>query len=273
MTPIEHAPLPVVAASSSQYFQRTFNRLVVAPPIFETPVVPVSHVVPQFLPVEPVTPRPVVNEIIPIDAATPDTNIAIAIATAHAAPVSTLLLPPLAVAPSTFPIFPVFTPANKDDTAEKATSKPIIKTPQKNPVKDTEPIEPASNNNDLSQLPLETNSNVFNPYGRKPEKLKTQVEIVPVPLAYIAPPPLKKYQAIKHVHSFVPTHSKIIIRPVKYVRVPIKIRTKPVYSKAPYRVVNNRGIPLRAGSPIISRDTEPTTFSPFIRPNTKPPRL
>lgn len=273
-------PAPIVTAASSQYFQRTFNRLVAAPPVVEAPIVTVTPVTPQVIAAQPVVINTPVTEIRP--EISPESNLAIAIATAHAAPVSTILLPPFPFAPHTLPLLPEFTPINvssKEETTEKTGNK-NTKEPVTSRPRTPEFIEPASNNNDLSQLPLETNTKIFDSYGMvppKPQKLKTEVEIVPVPLTYIMPPPIKQ-QPIKYVHKFVP--SKIIIRPVKYISAPLRIRYIVPKKLSSYRVpsqqrsFNPSSPQIFPGRPTNSiRDTEPTTFRPFLRPNTKPPRL
>nr|XP_021181633.2 calcium-binding protein P-like [Helicoverpa armigera] len=97
----------------------------------------------------------------------------------------------------------------------------------------------------------------------RPQKLKTSVEVVPVPLAYITPPPPQKTHAhvkvVKHIYTFVPaTPAKIIVRPVVQTRPLRLVKIKKVHSQN-----------LRANA----RDIEVTTFSPFPRPNIKPPKV
>ncbi|KAF9419057.1 hypothetical protein HW555_004384 [Spodoptera exigua] len=98
----------------------------------------------------------------------------------------------------------------------------------------------------------------------RPQKLKTSVEVVKVPLAYVSPPPLHQTHAhvkvVKHIYTYVPaTSAKIIVRPVSTVKRPVRVvKIKKIHSQN-----------LRANA----RDIEVATSSPFPRPNTKPPRV
>lgn len=141
------ADAPVVTASSSQYFERTFNRLV-APPVYLEPSVRPQ----QFVPVQPVQPvavqpvthlRPVqlqpvpsFQSVIPVQPVQPtqpsqpaqpppvEPNVAIAIATANAAaPVATILLPPYPFGfPPTFGFIPQEQPREGEDRTKEETT-------------------------------------------------------------------------------------------------------------------------------------------------------
>lgn len=265
---------PVVTAASSQYFERTFNRLVAAPLNPVIPVAPAFPVIPappvvQNIPV--VSPPPVVVDakrttIIPV---TPtiqpqsfdvNPNIAIAIATAHAAPVATILLPPYPFGlPPTFGFVPQTqqplptTSENSNNNRESTTSRTTIqlKTTTEREAQDSPTPLPSNIDNSFAQA-LPSNQNVnFRQYlapsaptrpqplpaVSRPQKVKTNVEVVPVPLAYIAPPPLSallhhhhhqhhhhhhhQHQALKvfpHIHRFIPK-TRIFIRPVTSYRI------------------------------------------------------
>ncbi|GBP35125.1 hypothetical protein EVAR_28324_1 [Eumeta japonica] len=362
-------PAPVVTAASSQYFQRTFNRLVAAP-VLETPIV--------------VAEAPVVPEtaIVPVAAAAPinpsgtaqpaDPNVAIAIATAHAArPINTFIFPSFPVAPSTVNFLPIpptnetpkdkpreeVTPRTPRVTTLRTTAAPPPPQPEFNQASassssnnDFQPAPSASSSTDNAVLPISSSSNHNNNFNRYPppvqrpfptdnivnrpyppkndilpvpafssqnnnfnqygppvhrplpsnnnfnirpqiphtyshpqkfqtpsghsQKLKTTVEIVRAPLAYIAPPPLHHHH-IKHIHTFVP--AKVVVRPITYTSLsPARLRsrvavgrTSPAQARS-FNVVSPQ-IPLR--NPLIPRDIEPTTFSPFRRSNTKPPKI
>ncbi|CAH2039667.1 unnamed protein product, partial [Iphiclides podalirius] len=292
-------PAPVVTAASSQYFERTFNRLVAAPPALEPvfPVAPPPPVIPVVrAPIVPVAPAPTFfpvaqppaavpvaqipnvirvtpNRLIPLQPPRPvfiqpttkdnqsptvpensvqnapsDPNIAIAVATANAAaPVATILLPPYPFGPPPsfgfIPSSPTFVP---EDKLEKESTTQTPKTEATSTEKTNEFTTPVSSNSDNSfvqalpsnenvdfkqylpppgQLPLMPHSvqrpQTVAPQLPRPQKLKTSVEVVPVPLTYIAPPPLKKHHPLKlvkvtkHIHTFIPT-GKIIIRPVTH---------------------------------------------------------
>ncbi|CAH0729707.1 unnamed protein product, partial [Brenthis ino] len=318
---------PVVTAASSQYFERTFNRLVPAP---ANPVIPVA---PAF----PVLPAPPILPSIPIAPASPvvidaktttslpvsptavqpqssavDPNVAIAIATAHAAaPVATILLPPYPFGfPPTFGFIPQTqqplpstseNPINNRETTTRRTTTVQLRTTEREQ-EATTPV-PSNIDNSFAQ-PLPSNQNVnfrqylappapesLPPPTSRPQKVKTNVEVVPVPLAYIAPPPLDSYhhhhqhhhhhhhhhQALKvvpHIHTFIPK-TKIIIRPatssyrVRTVKVPVGFATygppklvKKIVKRYPQNIVASR-----------SRDIESTTFHSINRPFTKPPRV
>ncbi|CAH2207767.1 jg471, partial [Pararge aegeria aegeria] len=120
----------------------------------------------------------------------------------------------------------------------------------------------------------------------RPIKLKTNVEVVPVPLAYIAPPSLHHnhqhhhnhliHQSLKlvpHIHTFIPKTSKIIIRPVTGRRV------RTVRKPAGYAIYGSHKLVRRVASKYSqndrssSRDIEPITRRPIDRPFTKPPRF
>lgn len=298
------APPPVVTAHSSQYFERTFNRLVVAPPVFEpvpfvqvpVPVAPapsVIHVAQPAVAVQPVT------KIVPAPTVTPtenvpvDPNVAIAVATAHAAaPVTTILLPPYPfVPPHTIGFIPPVPPINvpDEDRKEPTTQSTTIvtETTPREPEPTTPISLPSNTANSFAQaLPSNQNVNYHQVYGpprpphARPQKLKTSVEVVPVPLEYISPPPLLAHlhhhhhhhhnphhgHHNAHIHTFVPAPAKLIVRPVilRKVRVPVRL------------VKYRRPLPARniARSGVVGvRDPEPTTFSPVNRPITKPPRV
>lgn len=283
---------PQVVASSSQYFERTFNRLVAAPPpVLEAPVIPVAPA-PVFAPAPPVfiqrppvfVPAPPVPDVQPVTRTTSsptnptpaatDSNVAIAIATAHAAaPVATILLPPYPFGlPQGFGFIPTanFIPNEepKERDPEPTTSTP--NTTQRQPENTT----PLSNNSENFGQGLPTNENVqFKQYAPpakpvKPVKLRTSVEVVPVPLQYIAPPPIRS-QPIQHIHTFIPTRARIVIRPVKKIRIPVRIvkyRTPSAIKNAAPRFPQNH---LRR---VLIKDVEPTTLRPFNKPFTKPPR-
>lgn len=298
---------PVVAASSSQYFERTFNRLVAAHPV--QPVIPVAPVPAVF--VEPVT-RTVPAAPVPVNPTQNvpvEPNVAIAIATAHAAaPVATILLPPYPFGlPPGVGFVPSFPPTKvPQEESRKESTTPQTTTTIREPEPTTPLPQPSNTDNSFAQplLPSNSNQNVnFNQqYGAplplpagKPQKLKTAVEVVPVPLAYIAPPPLNHHhhhhhhanhahlqaKSVRYVHTFIPSsQGKVIIRPVsapirvRTVRVPARlvIHKIPVLAKKGYTAARSTQNALRRSNNI--RDTEPTTFNPFNRPNsTKPPRL
>ncbi|RVE44674.1 hypothetical protein evm_010693 [Chilo suppressalis] len=303
-------PPPVVTSASSQYFERTFNRLVVPQAI--VPIIPAPPVVnvapaPPVIPVAPAPPvlvQPTARvPVTPVQSDPIQPNIAIAVATAQAAPVATFLLPPYPFgSPPTSIGFLPQQPVNIPDESRKETTTPTTKqTEVETTTRQMETSTPLttsnSDNNFVQALPSNANMN-FNVYGpprqqwlqyhqpkqqwaqlpqrprQKSQKLRTSVEIVPVPLAYIAPPPLPKFQAIKtvkHIHTFVPTKAKLIIRPVHVVSSPIKIRSVRVPAKLVYRLpITARGGPER---PIITKEVEPLTIRPFAIPTTKPPRL
>lgn len=283
------APAPVVTAASSQYFERTFNRLVAAQPVFE-PVIPVAQTPPVV--VEPVTK----NVPVPVHPtqSLPPPNVAIAVATAHAAaPVATILLPPypFGLPPSIgfIPAPPINVP--DEERPRESTTKPSTKATTREPEPTTPLPSPSNTDNSFAQ-PLPSNQhNNFNQYYAppvqlpvtKPQKLKTSVEVVPVPLQYIAPPPMLHHhhhhhhhgvKPVKIVHAFVP-RAKIIIRPVssplriRRVRIPVRL--------VAYRPVNARNgarrFPQNVRLRTNAREAEPTTFRPLNRPITKPPRI
>lgn len=282
---VGHALAPVVTAASSQYFERTFNRLVAAPAVPIVPVAPAPPVVVE--PVSKAVPTPVQPQPnIPIQP-----NVAIAVATAQAAPVATILLPPYPFGPppaiNFIPASPPIVVPDEDSRTEPTTTTKKTK-PTKATIREPEPTTPlpSSSNNNFAQA-LPSNQNVgFTQYfvpkqplplepQNKPQKLKTSVEIERVPLTYIAPPPLNQlpFQQIKHVHTFVPAKTKIIIRPVS---APLRLHRKPVrivMYRRPLRYTRPPPVQsaLRRGS--NSRDIEPTTFSPFAKFNTKPPKI
>ncbi|KAM3966318.1 cuticular protein hypothetical 22 [Aphomia sociella] len=279
---------PVVTAASSQYFERTFNRLV-APPVLE-PVIPVA-------PPPPVIVQPVPNAAVPVSPIDPTVgapvqpNIAIAVATAHAAaPVATILLPPYPFGPPpSIGFIPPSPPINvPDEDRKESTTEPTTRTATKTTSRAPEattPIPSNSDNNFVQALPSNQNVNFKQYYAPpqytqaplrpKPQKLKTSVEVVPVPLQYISPPPIVHHThapIIKHVHTYVP--AKIILRPaspyrIRTVRRPVRLVTYRAPSSARLVVPRNTQ---NNGRP-VTRDIEPTTFRPFIRPTTKPPRV
>ncbi|XP_028167258.1 calphotin-like [Ostrinia furnacalis] len=275
----QQIPPPVVTSASSQYFERTFNRLI-APPVI--PVAPAPPVFVQPTPnAVPIAPSPSPGEPV-------QPNIAIAVATAHAAaPVATILLPPYPFGPPpTIGFIPPSPPINvPDESRKESTTQPTTKVETKATTRQPEATTPlpASSDNSFSQaLPSNQNINFKQFYGpppqlppqMKPQKVKTSVEIVPVPLTYIAPPPLKlqAVKTVKHYHTYVPLKSKLIIRPVHSHSHPIRIVRRPV------RLVHRVPLSDRIGSAPnvrrpMSREIEPTTFSPFVRSATKPPRV
>lgn len=107
---------------------------------------------------------------------------------------------------------------------------------------------------------------------------KTSVEVVPVPLTYIAPPPLKKHHPVKlikvtkHIHTYVPA-GKIIIRPISH-----RVRSAGigVYAKAYGTPISGKKVAFyrkKISRRSKTRDIEPTTLRPFIRSNINPPSL
>lgn len=266
---------PVVTAASSQYFERTFNRLVAAPLQPFVPVAPALPVAPAPAPVIPVLPLPPPRPVIVDAKSTPvgvtptnpspppnaqDPNIAIAVATAHAAaPVATILLPPYPFGlPPSFgfipqshqaPSQPTENPTLDGESTTRRTTTPQVTTTEREQEATTAVPSNIDNsfaqalpsNQDINFKQYLTPSPVSRPasvYG--PQNVKTNVEVVPVPLAYIAPPPLSlhhhhhhqhhhhhhqhQHQALKavpHIHTFIPK-TRFIIRPVIS---PIRIRT------------------------------------------------
>ncbi|VVD01318.1 unnamed protein product [Leptidea sinapis] len=296
---------PVVTAASSQYFERVFNRLVQAAPVFEPlpflpapqpahPVVPAAQPPPVVVEATRTTVLPA-PPIPPQNGANP--NIAIAIATAHAAPVATILLPPYPfglppafVLPQPANDFPTENPNRESTTPKPTLPQPTVKSTQEPEV--TTALPSNIDNGFIQALPSAQNIN-FRQYQvppqqlpvEKPQKIKTNIEIVPVPLTYIAPPPLNlqhhhhdahhhsSLKAIPHFHTFIPK-TKIIIRPVsarlkiRTITVPAGLIKYKVPSKLKYSSRKSLQTSLRS-----PRDPEPTTFRPFNRPFTKPPRL
>ncbi|XP_072947678.1 uncharacterized protein [Epargyreus clarus] len=319
---------PVVTAASSQYFERTFNRLVAAPVQHVFPVAPPPPVI--------VDAKTTITPVIPTNPPQPvpaDPNIAIAIATAQAAaPVATILLPPYPFGlPPTFgfiPSPPPFNVPSENPNKESTTPKP---TTQATTEKDLEVAPLPSNNDNSFAQALPSNENVnfrqylapplpvqplpqparpyqpprpdprpllpqplpqLPPVPQVPQKLKTTVEVVPVPLTYIAPPPEFTHSHIHahhhghhghhghhahikvskhaHYHTYIPKKAKIIIRPVRVhtIRVPARL--------VAYKATARSSVPrypqnaLRVSGP---KEREPTTFRPLNRPVTKPPRL
>ncbi|XP_048487718.1 calphotin-like [Plutella xylostella] len=186
---------PTVLAQSSQYFQRTFNRLVAAPGVLEAPVVPVAEhppVVPEPPATRPPSP-PAPTQPVFLNA---QPNVAIAVATAHAAaPVATVLLPPYP-----FGLPPGFTfPINVVPTEEEETPRdpePTTTTTQRAPPQQPQPNPASLNLETFSQgLPSNQNGNFKQYYAPpiqqiplemtppKPIKLKTSVEVVPLIVA------------------------------------------------------------------------------------------
>lgn len=114
------------------------------------------------------------------------------------------------------------------------------------------------------QRPLPSKQQPWNKPKGRPQKLRTSVEIVPVPLAYITPPPIPKthshVKVVKHIYSYVPASSpKIILKRVKV---------------HPVRLVRHKVVGVRLQNLQASdRDIEITTINPFRKTNTKPPRL
>ncbi|XP_050352087.1 uncharacterized protein LOC126774559 [Nymphalis io] len=319
---------PVVTAASSQYFERTFNRLFAAPlqpfiPVAPAPAIPVAPAPQPIIPVLPLPPaRPVIVDASrntpsinptnppPSQSAPLDPNVAIAVATAHAAaPVATILLPPYPFGlPPSFGFIPQSPQAptqpsdnskiNRESTTTRTTSTQVTTTEREKEA--TTPVPSNIDNSFAQALPSNQNVN-FKQYlapapasrpltNLRPQKVKTNVEVVPVPLAYIAPPPLDLHhhhhhqhhhhhhqnQALKvvpHIHTFIPK-TRIIIRPVTS---PLRVRTVTIPTgfatygppKLVKKVVKRYPQNIRSRS----RDTEPTTFRPLNVPLTKPPRV
>lgn len=272
MLPLQASPLAQVLAQSSQYFERTFNRLVAAPPVLEAPLLPVAPA-PPVVTVEQARTTPVVpppTQVVPVQP-----NIAVAIATAQAAPVATILLPPYPFGPPPQQHFEIFPPINViPEEPKKRDPEPTTTTQRIQTTRQPENVNQASNVENFGQgLPSPSSQNVnfkqyyAPPVPSKPQKLKTSVEVVPVPLAYIAPPPIKP-QPIKYVHTFIPS-SRIIIRPVRYatVRVPARLVIHKRTVSARYNA-----IPQMTLRRPVNRDVEQTTLGPLNRQNVKPPR-
>nr|XP_026486784.1 calphotin-like [Vanessa tameamea] len=315
---------PIVTAASSQYFERTFNRLVAAPvqpfiPVAPAPPIPVAPAPQPIIPVLPLPPaRPVVvdaprttpvgnpTNALPSQSAPSDPNVAIAVATAHAAaPVATILLPPYPFGlPPSFGFIPQSPQAppqptdnpkiNRESTTRRTTSTQVTTTERVQEA--TTPVSSNIDNSFAQALPSNQNVN-FKQYlapapapNPRPQKVKTNVEVVPVPLAYIAPPPLDlhhhhhhqhhhhhhQHQALKvvpHIHTFIPK-TRIIVRPATSL---LRVRTVTIpagFAKyGPPEMVKKvvKRYPQNIKS--RSRDTEPTTFRPVNFPFTKPPRI
>lgn len=305
-------PPPVITAQSSQYFERTFNRLIVPPPVFEpvafsqvpvqvAPVPSVIHVasappvvqVAQLPPVaiEPVTKTvpapPVPPENVPVEP-----NIAVAVATAHAAaPIATILLPPYPfIPPHTIGFISPEPPINvpDEDKKESTTQSTTIVTQITPRIPEpTTPLPLPSNTANSFAQAQSSNQNVnFNqvygppqrPPQAVPQKLKTSVEVVPVPLEYISPPPLLAHlhdhhqhhphhgHHHAHIHTFIPAPAKLIVRPVRLRKVRVPVRLVKYRRPLPARIIARSGV-------ASARETEPTTFNPINRPITKPPRV
>ncbi|XP_032520903.2 calphotin-like [Danaus plexippus] len=320
---------PIVTASSSQYFERTFNRLVAADPVLQ-PVIPVAPVpvqppvaVAPVRPIIPVFPVPsvqpeVVDAIrttsVPIRPTNPpqpqdnseEPNVAIAIATAHAAaPVATILLPPypfgfppsFGFVPQTSPV-PTEVPQTKETTTKQSTTIQPQATTTTERQQDSITSAPTNIDNSFAQA-LPSNENVnFRQYLAPqpiplphPQKIKTSVEVVPVPLQYIAPPPLNlhhhhhhhhqqhhhhHHQAIKvvpHFHTFIPKPHKIIIRPISG---PIRIRMMRIpaglATYGPPKLVRGISKKYSQSTKPKPRNTEVSKPLPLNRPITQPPR-
>ncbi|XP_046968473.1 vegetative cell wall protein gp1-like [Vanessa cardui] len=235
---------PVVTAASSQYFERTFNRLVAAPvqpfiPVAPAPPIPVAPAPQPIIPVLPLPPaRPVIVDAsrttpagnptnqLPPQSAPSDPNVAIAVATAHAAaPVATILLPPYPFGlPPSFGFIPQSPQAppqptdnpkvNRESTTRRTTSTQVTTTESVQEA--TTPVPSNIDNSFAQALPSDQNVNfkqylapapAQRPAPRpapvpipRPQKVKTNVEVVPVPLAYIAPPPLDLHHHHHHQH-------------------------------------------------------------------------
>lgn len=308
-------PPPVVTAQSSQYFERTFNRLIVPPTVLEP--VPFSQVPVQLAPVpsvirvaatppviqvaqlpsvavEPVTKTVPAPPALPAENVPVEPNIAIAVATAHAAaPITTILLPPYPFAPpQTIGFIPPVPPINvpdedrKESTTQSTTIVTQITPREPEP---TTPIPLPSNTANNFALAQSSNQNVnFNqvygppqrPPQAVPQKLKTSVEVVPVPLEYISPPPLlaqlhhhhhhhhhpQHGHHLAHIHTFIPAPAKLIVRPVRLRKVRVPVRQVKYTRPLPSRIIARSGV-------VRAREREPTTFNPINRPITKPPRV
>lgn len=307
-------PPPIVTAQSSQYFERTFNRLIVPPPVFEhipfsqfpvqvTPVPSVIRVaaappvvqVAQLPPVavEPVTKTVPAPSVPPINNVPEEPNVAIAVATAHAAaPIATILLPPYPfIPPHTIGFIPPVPPINVPDEDRKeftTQSTTIVTQTTPREPEPTTPIPLPSNTANSFALAQSSNQNVnfnqvYGPPPRQPQptpqKLKTTVEVVPVPLKYISPPPILAHLHHHHhhhhphnghhraqVHTFIPAPDKLIVRPVRLRKVRVPIRLVKYTRPLPARIIARSGV-------IRAREAEPTTFNPFNKPVTKPPRV
>lgn len=307
-------PPPFVTAQSSQYFERTFNRLVIPPPVFEhvpfaqvpvqvasapsvirvapaRPIIQVAQLPP--LAVEPVTKTVPAQPVPPAENVPFEPNVAIAVATAHAvAPVTTILLPPYPfVPPHTIGFIPPVPPINvPDEDRQGSTTQSTTIVTQTTPrePEPTTPIPlPSNTANSFAQAqPSNQNVNFNQVYGPpprppqvKPQKLKTSVEVVPVPLEYISPPPLLAHlhhhhhhhhphhgRHNAHIHTFVPAPTKLIVRPVRLRKVRVPVRLVNYRGSLPARTIARSGV-------VRTRETEPTTFNPINRPITKPPRV
>ncbi|XP_045516835.1 ras-associated and pleckstrin homology domains-containing protein 1-like [Pieris brassicae] len=247
-----------------------------------------------------------------------DPNVAIAVATANAAaPVATILLPPY---PFGFPPGFNFIPqpvANfpNDDPSKESTTqfgqKTFKTTTPREQEQATTPVPSNIDNSFVQALPTNENAYVFREYlapqpppqvpqgsfqqvpspqqfplpDKKPQKYKTTVEVVPVPLTYIAPPPeglhnhhhhhphhhhSLKLKAVPHVHTFIPQTKIILIRPKLEAYRVLRVPARSVLYKAKYRNSPKR---ISKSPQPYNREIEPTTFKPINRPFTKPPRL
>ncbi|XP_068618710.1 uncharacterized protein [Battus philenor] len=346
---------PVVTAASSQYFERTFNRLVAAPPL-PAPVFPVASP-PQLIPVaqpppvvpfaqvpaviaapQPPLPIPSVPNlfrVVPVPRVTPqpanpvfiqpttknnqepsvpvnpplstssDPNVAIAVATANAAaPVATILLPPYPFGPPPsfgfIPSSPTFTlndKREKESTTENQMQSVATTTEKQKEF--TTPVPSNIDNNFVQALPSNENVNfkqylpppfqlpleptspplarmpMVNPQLPRPQKVKTSVEVVPVPLTYIAPPQLKKNHPVKiikihkHVHTFIPS-GKIVIRPVSHKVLSVGNSAYALAYRKPVSAKNVAQYPKIISKRTKSRDVEPITLRTFSRPGNEP---
>ncbi|XP_013172716.1 PREDICTED: extensin-like [Papilio xuthus] len=108
------------------------------------------------------------------------------------------------------------------------------------------------------------------PHTGRPQKVKTSVEVVPVPLTYIAPPPLKKHHPVKlvkvtkHIHTFIPA-GKIIIRPISHRVHPVG---NAVYAKAYVTPISGKKLAFyrkTISKRSKTRDIEPTTLRPLYK--------
>lgn len=198
---------PVVTASSSQYFQRTFNRLVAAPPLVPVsvpPLVPVAPAPPVFLqPAQslpaPLPPPQVISfravppvhniPLQPVQPAQPaqpvEPNVAIAIATAYAAPVATILLPPYPFGfPPGYGLIPQERPSNgdaKSQDPEQTTMKTTTQVEVQTTLRETETTTPlpagSDTNFDQASSNQDPNFNQFLPPASRPQPQPSNQDI------------------------------------------------------------------------------------------------
>lgn len=200
-------PAPVVTSASSQYFERIFSRLLVMPPVLEAPVFNPE------LPRQPAFQPPITNQE---ESPTDVSSVAFAVATAQAAPVSTLLLPPFPFSqPQTIAFIAPVPPINVQDPANNERDiEPTTERKNSNlELEETTTSLPSTAATEYKQgLPSDDNVN-FHPYlPPTPQKEKTSVEVVPVPLTYFTPPPPTRFRQTTK-HFYIPAKTKITIIP------------------------------------------------------------